>query len=60
MVAISFHQAGIIHVYFSQAAGRALPSFTSRNLEEPDGSPDHEDHVKYAGLTFYTGTLFSQ
>ncbi|EKM59405.1 uncharacterized protein PHACADRAFT_181407 [Phanerochaete carnosa HHB-10118-sp] len=36
-------------------AGTAISSFVSRNLEDGDGLPDHEDTVKYAAMSLYTG-----
>ena len=40
---------------FVQVAGTAIPSFCSRNLEDSDQSPDHEDCVQYGAMAMYTG-----
>lgn len=41
--------------YLAQAAGTAIPSFCSRNLEDGDTSSDHEDCVQYGAMAMYTG-----
>ncbi|KIP12644.1 hypothetical protein PHLGIDRAFT_61362 [Phlebiopsis gigantea 11061_1 CR5-6] len=41
----------------AMASGTEIPSFCSRNLQDPDDSPDHEDCIQYGSMAMYTGAL---